>query len=490
LAALCAALLAACEQGQNYVGPAGQSGASGQSAGSTGTGGTSAGAAGAGGSVAANGGVGGSAGADAGRDAAGGGDAAVDSSDSPSQAPPSTDGGDGKADGTSDGGTDGTADGGTDVRTAAAVDGSCDTVACTGLARGEKCSNSVQCSTGNCVEGVCCENKCSSKCTSCVQANTTEPDGTCAAVKAHTVHGNDCTAAPKSTCGTTGECDGAGGCLDWPADTVCQAATCDTNGFLTKAMTCNGAGGCVPNGWDQCSYYQCDTAASKCKTSCATAADCRQPYHCLADHTCGTAPVGTVCSVNEECTSGSCGGRCCADGTTCMCPQPSSDNLLVNPGFDKDVTTGWTSTIPPMTMHTVTWSAMDATSCSFSGSAQLFFDTVTSVYDPPEITQCVPVSAGKDYQFGFRIQSTCATGWCTLNFFTADNCTGTDVTEGSAMPESGGTPFSDWVGSGPVTAPATAGSALLTCTTAPPIGTSTCATWFDDVYFSASPHTY
>jgi hypothetical protein len=309
-------------------------------------------------------------------------------------------------------------------------------------------------------------------------------------VKAHTAHGDDCLAAPKSTCFTTGECDGNGACSKWPLGTVCTAASCSTDGLTaTKAATCDGAGACVGNGSNQCSHFACDTAVGDCKTSCTTAADCQKPYHCLADHTCGKAPDGEVCGTNDECVSGNCGGRCCPAGTTCTCPQPSKDNMLANPGFDEDPRVGWTVTIPPDTMHTVTLSKMDASGCPYSGSAQLFFYTVTSTYDPPTITQCLPVTPGTVYEFGFRVQSDCGGAWCTPTWLTAGNCTGDDVTDVYVSPENGGMPFTDFQLSGPITAPATSHSVLFNCTTAPPYGTS-CATWFDELYFHARPPTY
>ncbi|HVU50579.1 MAG TPA: hypothetical protein VHL80_07815 [Polyangia bacterium] len=447
--------------------PVGAAGAA-ASAGNGGTGGLGLGGAGAAGQGLGGAGAAGQTAGGAGTVGQGGASAPDAAVDGPSGA----DGGDGKVD--------------------APADQTCAGSACTGLARGAHCTNSSQCGTGSCVEGVCCENKCASKCYSCVEVNTTQPDGTCAAVKAHTAHGADCTASPKSSCGTSGECDGLGGCLVWPANTICQTGVCAADGrSATRPSACNGAGSCVGSGWNQCIYYGCDTTVGDCRTSCATTADCQPPYHCLGDHTCGKAADGDVCVANEECVSGDCGGRCCpTTALNCTCPQPSANNLLTNAGFDTDVTTGWTAVIPPGTMHTVTWSTMDATNCSYSGSAQLFYDTTLPTYTPPAITQCVPVTAGMSYEFGFRIQSTCGNGWCTVNFFKASNCTGADVTESSDMPENGGTPFTDFMDSGPIVAPAEARGALLTCSTSAPYGGPTCATWFDEVYFSPSPHTY
>jgi hypothetical protein len=120
-----------------------------------------------------------------------------------------------------------------------------------------------------------------------------------------------------------------------------------------------------------------------------------------AEHpTCPGAPGckktdGEVCSVAGECTTGVCGGRCCAAG--CSCTQPSPSNLLANPGFDRDLS-GWIAT-----KNTVSRSLSDAEKCPYSGSITA---EVPAGGDGLTIGQCVastPLSGV--FNFGARVNS-------------------------------------------------------------------------------------
>lgn len=81
--------------------------------------------------------------------------------------------------------------------------------------RGFACETNLDCRTGYCVDGVCCETACDAACYACVGSLTGEPHGTCAPIAARGASDT----APASLCGgstgcTSGPCacDGLGHC--------------------------------------------------------------------------------------------------------------------------------------------------------------------------------------------------------------------------------------------------------------------------------------
>src|SRR6188768_563691 len=110
--------------------------------------------------------------------------------------------------------------------------------------QGEACGGAGECVTQNCVDGVCCDTACDDACHAC---NLPDNAGTCVPVARgkEPVHGGCDTQAPTS-CGTNGQCDGAGQCQLYDDATVCGAATCDkgSNTFLPEAR-CDGHGTCA-----------------------------------------------------------------------------------------------------------------------------------------------------------------------------------------------------------------------------------------------------
>ena len=89
----------------------------------------------------------------------------------------------------------------------------------------------------------------------------------------------------------------------------------------------------------------------------------------------GKLADGEKCATDDDCASNSCGFRCCKTGEKCVCPQPSGNNLLKNPGFDSSLA-GWTTDTGP---GGYSWEPeappdnnnvfADADSCPFSGAA-------------------------------------------------------------------------------------------------------------------------
>jgi hypothetical protein len=222
-----------------------------------------------------------------------------------------------------------------------------------------------------------------------------------------------------------------------------------------------------------------------CRTTCAGDGDCVANEFCIGG-TCKKKPDGQVCTSNADCASANCAGRCCTTGTTCSCPQPSASNLLANPGFDTDYN-GWTATAASGS-SAIRMDPMDATMCPWSQSVYIYhfqFDTA------PTISQCVPVSAAKTYNFGGSIyNNTCVNAWCDLYWYNGNNCGG--VTTGSYSEFTTPGPTFQPTNVGPISPPADAVSAKVVCQSSPPPGggSADCWSWFDMMYLSPAPAMY
>jgi len=178
---------------------------------------------------------------------------------------------------------------------------------------GDSCASSTECGSGQCVEGVCCNEGCNRACFTCVNPGT---EGTCLPAFQGTDPGDRCPTEAATTCGTTGVCDGTGACARFSgnAGVVCAAEAC--LGFMrTTTGTCDSAGGCSGATTLPCTPFQCAPDGKTCRTTCTSDADCVAPNSCVAG-SCGKKPIGATCGNNDECNSTFCAqGRCC--GTVC-----------------------------------------------------------------------------------------------------------------------------------------------------------------------------
>ena len=151
---------------------------------------------------------------------------------------------------------------------------------------------------------------------------------------------------------------------------------------------------------------------------CSAQSDCVSTSYCAAPACTAKKGAGQVCLAAVECTSGSCGGRCCNVGTTCTCPQPNVANAVMNAGLDTNLTSwqsgaGWR------------WGSSDSDGCPFSGSANI--DNRTGTGDSAQLSQCVPVSRNTLYNFGFDMFTTLAAGssalgWCEVDLHNLAGC--------------------------------------------------------------------
>jgi hypothetical protein len=187
---------------------------------------------------------------------------------------------------------------------------------------GAVCTKSSECKSGFCADGVCCNVACKGPCVSCNQEGRA---GTCwpLDVGASDPHGV-CVAQAPATCGTTGACDGLGGCTRFAPQIVCVAPSCSGD-RLNTAGTCDGLGTCLPPGMQNCAPYRCTNGA--CINKCASDNDCVAGIACQAG-SCGKKTNGQPCTAATDCASAHCvDGVCCdqACGGACRsCAQLAS----------------------------------------------------------------------------------------------------------------------------------------------------------------------
>ncbi len=229
--------------------------------------------------------------------------------------------------------------------------------------QGDACTSNIQCQSGFCVDGFCCNTACGQisdgvnndvDCQACSAAKSGGVNGTCKILAAATVCGGGAGGDP-SKCSQGGTCNGtsaACNALPSPSTTKCAAGddtkciegyycdgvtsgTCPTTNPKPAAntVTCNASGDaskCVGS-------YKCDgVAVNMCPTTNSTAAamgtQCGGPdnNNCVAKYVCdgttkGTCPtagatpasMGTVCRAAADL----CDAAEACDGTTAMCPM-------------------------------------------------------------------------------------------------------------------------------------------------------------------------
>lgn len=149
---------------------------------------------------------------------------------------------------------------------------------------GDACLAGTECTSGICVEGVCCDRACGGACASCLAVNTGGTTGHCLPIP----DGTD----PRSECGAT---------------------TC-TAGVVEKHV-CDGEGGCR-SAKTACAPFVCEASLPTCKTACTTDADCDGAYTCKASVCFPRKDQGVACDTNSDCKS----GLFCADGVCCDTP--------------------------------------------------------------------------------------------------------------------------------------------------------------------------
>lgn len=229
---------------------------------------------------------------------------------------------------------------------------------------GGACEAAKDCSSGNCVEGVCCNTACDGACDVCTKALGATVDGACAVATTGSVGAPECapfvcdgtTAACPNACSVDAQCSSGnycngGACVpkkldgascatanqckaDHCADGVCCNAACDGScdvctGALgaTKDGVCTAAAKGVA-GSPTCAPFVCDGKAGLCPKTCALDGDCSATSHCVANVCQPKKANGGACAATKECLSGQCVDKvCCNTACTGNCMACSVKGL-------------------------------------------------------------------------------------------------------------------------------------------------------------------
>lgn len=197
------------------------------------------------------------------------------------------------------------------------------------LGRGAACSNAAECLSGFCTDGRCCDSACGETCFAC---DLESAPGLCTPVPEGKMGRKDKACADEgiSSCGTSGLCDGKGGCARYPEGAVCVPGKCEVDGFVGR-KECRG-GLCQDLAY-ACEPFACSPTGDACLSICESTAQCSGTNVC-ANKSCGTLPNGRECTGDQACTSGHCeDGICCdssCDGACKACNLAGSLGVCTN----------------------------------------------------------------------------------------------------------------------------------------------------------------
>ncbi len=205
--------------------------------------------------------------------------------------------------------------------------------ACTTLADGTACSAPADCTSGNCVDGVCCNTACGGTCDACNLAGFT---GTCTPITAGLDPANEC-AAPY-------ECGGASSCQTC-SDGVMNGNETDTD--------CGGGGAC-----GTCANGDTCIANSDCTSNNCVLNVCQPPAAVCPN---GVIESGETCDDNNGTNGDGCSSVCQCEATQIVTANPSPDTTIPDNVY---VGTIATMGCVPVVVPTVTGCPANVTSLS------------------------------------------------------------------------------------------------------------------------------
>ena len=87
---------------------------------------------------------------------------------------------------------------------------------------GATCTAGSQCTSGNCIDGYCCDTACAGLCQACSAAKKgAGVNGVCGNVAGNSDPDAECADQGPNSCGTNGSCNGSGACTLYTNGTVC-----------------------------------------------------------------------------------------------------------------------------------------------------------------------------------------------------------------------------------------------------------------------------
>ncbi|MEM6957834.1 MAG: Dickkopf N-terminal cysteine-rich domain-containing protein [Myxococcota bacterium] len=257
----------------------------------------------------------------------------------------------------------------------------CDSGSCLPkLNNGFACARDAECSSDECVEGVCCNAPCVGGCESCLAARqgtggstgqclpvadggAGDPtcggnllcDGTSRSCPGACMINADCVsgffcdlgscvlkAAPGTACTLNAECNTDrcvdGVCCTSDCDGLCESCSAALKADAIENGQCGATAALLDSG-DECGLYYCDGAGS-CDSSCASNDDsqCKPAAFCDASDLCvADGMLGDLCENNGDCVLGFCADNVCCDsecGGTCescaMADTSQTDGFCTN----------------------------------------------------------------------------------------------------------------------------------------------------------------
>lgn len=160
---------------------------------------------------------------------------------------------------------------------------------------GEPCSVGRECKTGFCADGVCCGSACGAHCHTCASVK-----GTCLPAAAGTDARREC--GDGEPCADA--CASGGGCAPRVGQT-CAETGCSADGRAQIDPTaCVSGNLACPAQTTACGAFLCDPLAGRCRTHCASVADCALGLACDLAGACVPAP-GAVAGDAGLCAAGS-----------------------------------------------------------------------------------------------------------------------------------------------------------------------------------------
>ncbi|MBZ5589341.1 MAG: carbohydrate binding domain-containing protein [Acidobacteriia bacterium] len=164
----------------------------------------------------------------------------------------------------------------------------------------------------------------------------------------------------------------------------------------------------------------------------------------------------------------------------------TAQNLLVNPGFDSDLS-GWS--IFPSSSYTVTWTPTKGANAL--GAAQIDVNAVAA-QNTYVFQQCVTVSPSTNYDFGAHVKfpsgvAQIPTARLQVEWYTGGGCSGVDGSSPSSSTVNSPDTWQNVTATSRMSPSGATGAKVSTVFQTPAGGTS--QLWFDDIYFGPSGST-